>query len=186
MKAMLVRFLGSVGAMLLVAILWMILFRLNLVLFQGSQHSRWADWVFLPAAVRIVAVLLLGWRGVAGLVLGAWFTLRPEDAQIVPHALVLPLSSGLGPWIAIWLWRRMTGLRDDLAGLRAGDIVGLALGCAVANTTLLNLFLTLCGDSRQDVVQIATIVVGDAAGIMLVLLPTALLLSVVKRPKAVR
>lgn len=186
MKATLIRLSGSACAILCVAAFWALFFRLNAAVFPYVGHSHWADWIFLPAAVRFFAVLLLGWQGVVGLILGAWITLRPEDANSLSHATLLPLSSGLGPWVAIDMWRRLTGLREDLLGLRPADILGLALGCAVANSALLNLFLTLTGDSRQDVLQIATIIVGDAAGILLVLAPTALLLSLAKRQRPAR
>lgn len=173
----LARVARSILAVLIVALAWVIVFKLNQLLFDGTRNSRWTHWIFIPAAVRIIAVMLLGWRGAAGLVLGAWFTLRPEDAGYLPHAIALPVSSGLAPLFAMSMWRRLTGLREDLNGLRASDIVGLALSCAVMNSALLNLVLTLTGSVQRELLQIVTVVVGDAAGIMIVLMPLALLLS---------
>ena len=177
MKARAIRSAGSALAIVIVAAIWVVSYELNLILFSGLAHSRWAHWIFLPAAIRLLAVLLLGWRGVAGLVLGAFWTLRPEDAAQLSHAIWLPLSSGVAPWLSVRLWAALAGLREDLAGLRPSDIVALGIGCAAANSALLNLFLTASGDSRQDVIQILTIMIGDALGIILVTGSLAQILS---------
>lgn len=67
----LARVARSMLAVLIVAVAWVIVFKLNQLLFDGTRNSRWTHWIFIPAAVRIIAVMLLGWRGAAGLVLGA-------------------------------------------------------------------------------------------------------------------
>lgn len=164
-----------------VATIWVLFFRLNDLLFSGVAHSEWAHWIFIPAAIRVIALLLFDGAGVVGLVLGAYFTLRPGDADHVQSAILLPLSSGLAPWVAVGIWRRTFGIERNLAGLPPRDIAALSIGCAVMNSVLLNLYLTLSGEMPGDVEQIATVAVGDALGTALVLSLMSLLLAMPAR-----
>lgn len=169
-----------------VACLWLLLFRLNAFLFEGLAHSSRAHWIFLPAALRIIALLLFDEVGAAGLVLGAYLTLQHGDSDKLPDALLLPLTSAVAPWIAIAFWRRTFGIKRSLAGLRPRDIVALSLGCAVMNSALLNLYLTLSGDMPGDVEQIATVVIGDALGTAIVLTLLSVMLSLPMRSRQAR
>jgi len=162
-----------------VACLWVIFFRLNSLFFNGFAHSVRAHWIFLPAALRVIALLLFDELAVVGLTVGAYMTLGLSERVIMPGAALLALSSGVAPWIAVAMWRRIFHIRRDLAGLRPLDVVALSLGSAVMNSALLNLVLTLTGEMPGDVEQIATIIVGDAVGTAIVLAILSGLLGVV-------
>ena len=43
-----------------VALLWVALFEVNNWLFSITEVSRYINWIFLPAALRVLAVLVLG------------------------------------------------------------------------------------------------------------------------------
>ena len=64
--------LRGVVAICVVALLWLAVFNVNTWLFSHAAFSERAHWIFLPAAFRIIAVLVLGLRGGAGLMLGAY------------------------------------------------------------------------------------------------------------------
>ena len=66
---------------LVVVLLWTGLFYLNEWLFSAVSLSSVINWVFLPAAIRMLAVMALGWVGVAGLFVGALLT-----TDIVMHS----------------------------------------------------------------------------------------------------
>jgi hypothetical protein len=113
----------EVGA---VAALWVLLFQLNSWLFARWETSALANWIFLPAALRLVAVLILGWRGAAGLFLGALITSALMNAPW-PENVVLPALSALGPVLAVKLARDHLRWSVDLQGLRYSHHAYLAL-----------------------------------------------------------
>ena len=84
-----------------VVLLWTLLFELNDWMFSSVERTPFINWVFLPAALRVVAVLLLGWRGVAGLFLGALLTNRPEWGVNLMDTLALSTLSAAAPWVAV-------------------------------------------------------------------------------------
>ena len=51
--------------------LWIGLFALNGWLFDRLAFSEQVSWIFLPAALRMIAVLLAGWVGALGIFLGS-------------------------------------------------------------------------------------------------------------------
>ncbi len=53
-----------------VAVLWVTLFKLNEWLFSTFEFAEHVNWIFLPAAVRVAAILLFRVRGAVGLFVG--------------------------------------------------------------------------------------------------------------------
>ena len=53
-----------------VALAYWLLYDLNAWFFASFSFTATVAWIFLPAAIRVIAVLLLGWRGFAGLFIG--------------------------------------------------------------------------------------------------------------------
>lgn len=165
-----------VAPVVAVAACWVVVFQLNGLLFSSLEQSRWVHWIFLPAAVRVIALLLCGTRGAIGLALGAFVTLAPQDLSF-PNAVILPVSSALAPWIAINIWKRVFRIRDDLFGLAPLHIIFLSLACALTNSALLNLFLTLAGQSHDGTLPIMGVIIGDTFGTAIVMLLLSVALS---------
>lgn len=172
---------------LLVAIIWWAAFRANDALFSSLNYSPQACWIFLPAALRIIAVLLFENVGVIGLALGAWLTL-PHAFDNPLHNAALASSSGLAPLIAVSFCRHIFSLPDSLSGLRPYHIVVLSFAGAVANSLVLDSYLAIAGRLRFDIHQAMTILVGDITGsaITLMALSTALNLLVQARRSSER
>jgi hypothetical protein len=150
-----------------VAAVWIIFFRLNALLFGSLGHSHFAHWIFLPAAVRILAVLIFESPAAWGLILGAYATSTPDNALSVDLAICF--MSGLAPYIAVQICRKYGGLASDLAGMTVSDIIRLSFFGALANTALLNLTLFLLVGHRFDFIQLTTVFVGDLLGTALVI-----------------
>lgn len=162
-----------------VAILWATMFEINAWFFSSLEHTTRAHWIFLPAALRPLSILIFGRLGAWGLVLGAYITVYGSTNGQYLHEVVLSLLSGLLPWFAVARGRALFRIPDSLAGLRARHVVILCTMCAGANAIGLNAYLWMAGRLDGNVVQILAIFVGDVLGaaIILLLIPPALTLA---------
>jgi hypothetical protein len=165
------------GAIAGVAVAWPLFLWLNQGLFASLSYMAWAGWVFLPAAMRILAVLLFEEAGAIGLMLGAYYTMHWGPVLDGPHQIMLSISSGLAPWLAVWVCRRLTDLGDDLRGLRPVHIVVLSIAGAAANSLLVNATLGLAGRLEGDLRPLVIVFLGDLNGTAIVLFVVSSLLA---------
>ncbi|MEN9933380.1 MAG: hypothetical protein RIS17_1953 [Pseudomonadota bacterium] len=152
-----------------VALAWIIVFCANEALFDGSRHSIRANWIFLPAAVRLLAVLLFEATGCIGLMLGAFVVGMCSTSEPWPYVAGLSLTSGLAPYVVVLAYRRLNMIAGDLRNLRGVDICSLSLATALSNAVMLNAYLAAFGRFEGDIVQMLTVFVGDTVGIVVVL-----------------
>lgn len=157
-----------------VAAVWIVFFRLNGLIFHGLDHSVFASWIFLPAAVRILAVLIFETPAAWGLMLGAFATSAPGTDM--SHVLAICFMSGFAPYVAVRVCQKYMGLSSDLSGMGVGDIIRLSFYGALSNAVLLNLTLFVLGTTHIDLIQVGTVFVGDLLGTALVIYALAALL----------
>lgn len=181
---------GAIGrwiiAVIGVAIVWLAFFRLNDWLFSQLAYTDRAHWIFLPAALRVVAVLLLGGKGAVGLMAGAYLTLPHDNPNDLIFEIALSVSSGLAPLAAVAICQRFFKINSDLAGLRGSHIVALSVVSALANSALLNILMFATARHHGDGVLAATIFIGDMLGAALLLLTIALGISAYTRSRSMR
>lgn len=168
-----------------VALGWFALFELNTWLFSRIHLSGFISWIFLPAAIRMLAVMVGGWAGALGLFLGAILTnlslLKYEPFNIV----ILAGLSTLGPLVAFNLCTRWLKLPQDLAGLQRSQLLVFAVAGAIFNTIPHNFYFYFTGLSPDAWSGVIPMFVGDLAGtlIVLYLASVALRLITKERPK---
>jgi len=162
-----VRFANKAATIIGVALVWVAFFELNQLIFSQLAHSSRAHWIFLPAALRIMSVLVFRGAGVLGLMFGAFLTL-PHDAPL-PYELALAVSSGLAPMVAIWLCRQMFPILPDLSGLRGQHIIALSIVGAAANSILINVCMAAASRWDGNLRPVAAIFVGDMLGTFILL-----------------
>lgn len=169
-----------------VAVSWVVLFNLNGALFAELEFSERAHWIFLPAAFRILFVLLFRQIGAIGLIVGAFFTLPHGAASPFLHELFLSISSGLAPLIAVAFATRFMGIEIDLQGLRGIQIIVLSFACAIVNSLIVNFYLILALEPNPPLMQVASIFVGDVLGAAILLIVIATSLILVERFRSAR
>jgi len=162
-----------------VAVAWPLFLWFNHWLFIALDYTAHSSWIFLPAAMRILGVLLFGWAGAVGLVLGAAYTMHWGPVLEIPHQVLLSASSGLAPLVAVMICRRLFGIADDLGGLRAVHIVALSIAGAAANSLLANGTLALAGEVRGDLMPLVVMFLGDLNGTAIVLFLVSTMLALV-------
>lgn len=152
-----------------VALTWVALFELNAYWFEFLAVSPYISWVFLPAALRVLAVLLFKTRGVLGLFLGALITNASLWGSEWWNALALSAVSALSPALALWLGVRWLDLMPTLDGLKGWQLLALSALAAVSNSVLHGLLFYAIEHEMPWHNVIVSMTVGDFAGTLMVL-----------------
>ena len=158
---------------LLLSITWLLFYKFNNYAFQFFAHSDRAHWIFLPAGLRVLAVLIFEEVGVLGLIAGAFWTLPYKQTSDLAYNMVLAGTSALAPLFAILLFGYLYSIKPNLSGLRGRHIIVMSVIAALANTALVNLTLVSFGRFHHDITQLLTIFVGDVLGVLILLGITA-------------
>jgi hypothetical protein len=164
---------SSFGAMISfvlgVALLWVALYQFNAWLFDEIHLTGFISWIFLPAAIRMLSVMIGGWTGALGLFVGALLT-NLNLLMFEPlNAVVIAALSALGPLVAVYLCTQWLRLPTDLAGLQRSQLLVFAVAGAVFNVFPHNLYFYLTGLSYDAWSGILPMFVGDLAGTLIVL-----------------
>lgn len=153
----------------------------NQWLFSELALTRAIHWIYLPAGVRLLAVLLFGSSGALGLVLGGWVTglwvYFPGNSA---HSLVAALVSAGGPYLVYRAARCRYGLEHSLARLTAGRLLALALACSLV-TPLLHHAWFLASGQPADLRSLGVMFIGDLVGTLCVLYGIHVVLLLVPR-----
>lgn len=150
------------------AALWVCVYYLNGWLFAAFESTRTANWVFLPAAVRLLVVLLFGGWGALGLGVGTLIT----NALIfgwmtLPSAAVATLSA-LAPYLAVQAGRVLLHLPATLQGITGASLLQLGAMSAVSSVILHSVLFYVLG-SNGGLQGFVSMLVGDVLGTLLVL-----------------
>jgi glucose-6-phosphate-specific signal transduction histidine kinase len=152
-----------------VALTWVVLFQLNSYWFERFNVSPYAAWIFLPAAVRVLAVLLFQGRGVWGLFLGAMITNAGLLSQHLFEALALSTMSAVAPAVAVLLGIRWFKLRPALEGMNGAQLLGLSALAAGCSSLLHTALFYLLEYKLNWVQAVTSMTVGDFVGTLIVL-----------------
>ena len=160
------------------AALWVSLYWLNDWAFPFLEKSQAASWIFLPAALRLIAVLIWGVPGALGLWLGAVVTSGQVFGIWTPATLVVAPMSALAPLLAVSLMREPLALEADLSGLSVGALTQLAIANATCSALLDSLVFLWLNDPIANPADIMVMLVGDLVGTLVVLFAFKLVLAV--------
>jgi len=153
-----------------VAGLWTGLFALNGWLFDRLAYSEQVSWIFLPAALRMIAVLLAGWVGALGIFVGSLATciylLGLNDPYYI---LIIASISALAPTAALMVCARFWDAQINLAGLSATHLLVLSTVAAGFTATMHNAYFMLSGKVDAVVSSTGAMFVGDLIGTLIVL-----------------
>ncbi|MDE2607654.1 MAG: hypothetical protein KGL68_17205 [Burkholderiales bacterium] len=141
----------------------------NQWLFSRLQYVPGIDYVYLPAGMRLLCVLLFAEAGALGLLLASWainFLVQfPGDFE---RAFAGGILSALAPYLVYRVARDRYGLQESLANLSAGRLLVLALACSVASPLLHHLYFALEGQPHL-VHGFLAMFVGDFFGTLIVI-----------------
>lgn len=153
------------------AVLFVLFFKLNGWVFAHFSYNDGISWVFLPAGFRVILVLVLGFPGALGLVLGSWFidsALFSADTWLLPF--LNGLVSGLTPWLVMKYLQHKSWLARHIMSMSAQRLLQMTLIFSAASAISHQLLWWLF--ERPDVnilVDVWPMFIGNALGALLML-----------------
>mgnify|MGYP007047816508 CR=1 FL=1 len=183
-SSMLQRFTVNFGYSVFVALSWVGLWHLNNFLFDAAEVAPLVSLIFLPAILRPMAVLLFGFPGAIGLILGAAVTLPTIAAPSFPLILIV-LSNGLVAWMVFLLLSQIPAHRSqlthDMTGITLRTIILFAGLTALASSLTNSLIIYLSPDLSSSSGLPLSMLAGDAIGAFLMLYLMSMLSPVVSK-----
>lgn len=159
------------------ALLWVVSGYLNNdVAFAWAEESRYRRWIFVPAGIKLILCMILGWHGALGVTLGILFNLH----DYIPTAGAFELAAfgialGFSPLVSVAIFSRWTGISHPWFGIQGHHLVALTMLSAALCAASFHGLLIAFGieTSEQALVQGITMMTGDFIGAGLLLLTIA-------------
>ena len=161
-----------------VAALWWLTFHFNDWIAAAVQVNDHVNWLFLPAALRVLAVLMFGAAGVLGLFLGSVAVDVLRGAPLNWLLVLVPAAlSSLAPALAAWMIRRWYGIPLILSGLTQAHLFRVVVLSALVNGLSQQAWWVLSGVQAPSLLTLAAMVVGDVLGGLVVMYALSLLID---------
>lgn len=151
-----------------VAVVWVMLFKLNGWLFFAFDFAPNINWIFLPAAVRMAAVLLFGVRGAAGLFVGALITSSPELGGGLFSSVLAAAVSALAPLTAVYVASRQLKIPVDLQGLNFGQLAAVCIAGAALSAFAHTVLFSVQAGELETMQGFFPMFTGDLLGTLIV------------------
>lgn len=158
-----------------VATAWVLLFRLNTAAFSHFETSKFINWVFIPAGVRLISVLLFGIYGVVGLFFGALMTGSQEGLNL-DTAITISLISAINPYLAVNFAKYCLKVDSLMRGLIAKQLLTISFFAALFNGLSHNLYFHLY-IRESSIFNCINMFIGDFLGSLIVLYTFAFLIK---------
>jgi hypothetical protein len=158
-----------------------LLYSLNHWIFAVTEVSSFISWIFLPAALRMLAIMACDWAGAVGLFAGALVTNQADPSGGFGDGLVLAFLSASGPMLAFWFCTKLLNLSKDLSGLTAKQLLVFASTGALLNAVPHNIYFYLSDRMSSPIEGLVPMLVGDLVGTLLVLYMTSFALRFLLR-----
>lgn len=149
------------------AVLWVATFHGNAWMMSFASHVPGISLIFLPAGVRLLALMVGGGWAAAGIVAGAMFSMNLEFPGLgLADAAIICLAAGFAPYLSLIAVCRALGIERSLSNLSAAHLPVLALATAAGSAAVHNLLfasfgMTSWADFGQNFAAMAT---GDFIG----------------------
>jgi hypothetical protein len=153
---------------LAVATLYIVGFYANDALFSDLEHHRGAHWIFLPAGLRLLSILLLGSLGALGIFLGS-LLVAINLGQSTPLGIIVEsvISAG-APLLTYYLALRY-GLSVNLKNLNAKTLFLLATFFAGSCALMHSIWYATQGVAESFTASLIAMFVGNLLGTLIVL-----------------
>jgi len=143
--------------------------QINLELFSFIAYDDLAQAIYLPSGVRILAVLLFGLLGIAGIVLGWVLCHFLAGERTFFECLYLGILSGGTAYLSLQVWQWYFRIDDCYTALSAYLLVSLVLVSAFI-AAVVRCILIFLSDAETSFLSVFSIgFIGDTIGAFLIL-----------------
>ena len=151
------------------ASLYAVSFGLNAYFMGIFSHSIGVSWIFLPAGLRLLLVLLLGESGAIGIViassaigLGFFF----DDPVL---AIGAGFISGFAPYLARFLVFKSIGLGSDLSKLNGNQLLNCVLIFSIISPVLHQAWFSWKIPENIFFDNLGVMIIGDLIGSLIII-----------------
>lgn len=177
MKKMIRQF----GYAAVTALVFLLLNWLNELAFIRLEHSNGINWVFLPAGIRLLATLLFGFAGFAGLFLASlYLNFHHFVFESEVRALSGAMAAAGGPYLAYLFAKHWFDLGPRLKGLTAGRLLLTGVLCGMISPAFHHAFIWV-HTGLVDWPALTVMITGDIVGILIVLYATKGMITLTDR-----
>jgi hypothetical protein len=172
------KHLGEVGITLLafLSLNW-----INELVFIQIEQSNGVNWVFIPAGIRLLATMLFGFAGFEGLLLaGIYLNFFHFSFDSDFRAWSGAVAGALGPYLAALLFKHWFYLEPRLKRLTAHRLLFTGVLCGLLSPVFHHTFIWIL-TGRVDWIALFAMIIGDTAGILIVLYLAKGAMSLAKR-----
>ena len=173
----------SLACVVGVAVAWLLLFKMNMSMFYYFKQTHFISWIFLPAGLRMVAILLFGEIAVIGLFIGALLTGASLGIGL-STSLVLSLISAINPYISLSLTKYFLKIDDLLSSLSAPQLLTLSLASALFSGICHNIYFYFMQMSEQPLLDTVGMFTGDFVGCLLLLYTLSFAIKLIRKSAA--
>lgn len=163
------RIFISTISILICALLYWGGFSLNMQLFDKASFSVGVSWIFLPAGLRLLLVLIFGLYGAVGIslasILMGWNNFFSDDPFT---AIASGIISGFSPYLARTLILNKTRLSVSLNNLGPKSLLICIVIFAVISPLLHQLLFYTNGYTDNFGASLTVMIIGDLIGSLIV------------------
>lgn len=163
------------------AALYVVLYHFSSLISASQGFQGVASALFLPAFVRLLGFLLIGYWIIPALFLGGAFLSLTGSYDLAPGVtveLVMTAFTAVGGPFGVFVASRVGRLQPSLENLTALRLMGLSIGCAAGNAVFHRMAIEVVGITPGNVQQDFVIFFGDFVGtwVIIYLIKTVLTL----------
>jgi hypothetical protein len=170
-------------SVLISATLYFGCFHLNMMLFNTLELHSGANWIFLPAGVRLLCTLLLGLEGAIGLLIASLIISIQiyGDMGIVTNLVSACISAG-APYL-VYRLALINGMPATLEKLNAAKLAALCLVYAFVSALLHSVWYTLRSVNTDMLTGFTAMFIGDLIGTLIILYAMKIVLATIRRTR---
>lgn len=153
----------------------------NELLFPQLEFIRGVNWIYLPAGMRLLCILLFAEAGAVGLLIASWlvcyFYFFPNDMM---RSFMGGIIAAAAPYLVYRVAGAIAGAQSTLADLTPMRLLAYAVAFSIASPSLHHLWFALQGQENL-MSSFGAMVAGDLGGTLIVLYAAKGLLALVPR-----
>jgi hypothetical protein len=169
---------------LISALLYSALFFLNDRLTEVLKYDLGVSWIYLPAGLRLLLILIFGLAGAIGIAVASftisYFGVFPPD---LVTCIGIGLISGFAPLLAKWIVAVNINISNDLSNLSLQKIIFCVVVYAFMSAGLHQWWFVLRDLEHGSLDHFLVMFVGDIAGAILLIAVVKYSIQLVKRRK---